>query len=151
MKTSTLIKNINQFIGVHRKNIAKIMEADGLYFGQHPILWDLLECGPETQTELVAHLNVTAPSITNSVKRLEKNGFLTKEICKDDLRKTRVCLTEKGEKAALRCRKEFAVLDQAAFTGMEPEELEKLNEYFVRMIRNIENYDAKAEELIPET
>ena len=139
MRTSVLIKSINRFSALHREKISKIMETQGLYLGQHPILWDLLTNGPETQAELVNHLGVSAPSITNSIKRLAKNGFVIKETDKTDLRKTRVQLTEKGERAALYCRREFAVLDEIAFQNLSADSREELNQLFQQMIQNLEN------------
>ena len=119
MQTSTLIKSINRFSALHKEKISKIIETQGLYWGQHPILWDLLNNGPETQAELVNHLGVSAPSITNSIKRLSK----------------------KGEFAALYCRREFAVLDEIAFHNLSDESREEVNRLFQQMICNLEHME----------
>ena len=141
MQTSTLIKSINRFSALHKEKISKIIETQGLYWGQHPILWDLLNNGPETQAELVNQLGVSAPSITNSIKRLSKNGFVTKQTDENDLRKTCIQLTEKGEFAALYCRREFAVLDEIAFHNLSDESREEVNRLFQQMICNLEHME----------
>lgn len=114
------------------------MVENGLHFGQHPILWDLLTYGSLTQVELAQHLEVSASSVNNSVRRLANKGFVVKKDDPEDLRKSHIFLTEKGRETAIRCQEKFHCLDQKLFRGMSDEELESLYTLFDRMIKNLE-------------
>lgn len=138
MKTSTIIKTINRFASLHREEIRKIMSEEGLHFGQHPIMWDLLTHDSLTQVELARHLGVSAVSINNSVRRLSKKGFVVKAADSTDLRKSHIFLTDKGRETAIRCQDKFQKLDQKLFQGMSDDELEALYVSFSRMIKNLE-------------
>lgn len=64
----------------------------------------LIECvgkGAEkgrTVSELAVDLNITRPSATVAVNKLEKKGYVTKTNCENDGRVVRVRLTHEGEK-----------------------------------------------------
>lgn len=137
MKPSDIIKIINRFSTLHRNRIQKIMEEEGLYFGQHPILWELLKNGSQTQVELARRLGVTTVTVNNSVRRLSKGGFIVKEEDPNDLRKTHIRLTEKGKESAVRCQNSFCELDQELFRGISETEMEVLYQMFGRMIQNL--------------
>lgn len=138
IKTSTLIKTINRFSSLHREEIRKIMSEEGLHFGQHPIMWDLLTHDSLTQVELARHLGVSAVSINNSVRRLANKGFVVKTADSTDLRKSHIFLTDKGRETATRCQSKFQQLDQKLFQGMSDNELETLYASFHKMIQNLE-------------
>lgn len=51
---------------------------------------------PIRLTDLAKQLDVSKPSATNMVKRLEKKGLVERLLCSDDARAKRVVLTEKA-------------------------------------------------------
>ena len=59
---------------------------DGLYAGQMPVLNYLAEHPGCTQVEMADFLQVSPASIALSTKRLQKAGYLTKEVDEDNLR-----------------------------------------------------------------
>ena len=84
---------------LHRKRIEAIINELGLFDGQFPILDVLDELGTASQKEVANKLHVSAASMTNSVKRLEKNGYLTCIVSSKDRRSHQLSLTEKGKEA----------------------------------------------------
>jgi len=64
----------------------------------------LIECvgkhGPDgcTVSEIAAGLNITRPSATVAVNKLEKKGYVTKIACEHDGRVVKVRLTREGKK-----------------------------------------------------
>ena len=67
----------------------------------------MLECigkrkGDAAITDIAQELDITPPSVTMAVKRLEKKGFITKDRSEEDGRRVRVRLTEEGRRAVYR-------------------------------------------------
>ncbi len=117
----------------HRKG----MGTDGLYFGQMPVL-DYVHAHPGcTQIEIADHLQVSPASIALSTKRLQKAGYLTKEVDLDNLRRKRLCLSEEGEKIRSRTREKMDLLDAWAFRGFSEEELSTLVSLVDRITMNL--------------
>ncbi|MGJ4850667.1 MarR family winged helix-turn-helix transcriptional regulator [Bacillota bacterium Meth-B3] len=54
-----------------------------------------------TVTDLAQELDITLPSVTVALKRLEKKGYVTKNRCSEDGRRVRVRLTGEGLRAEI--------------------------------------------------
>ena len=54
-----------------------------------------------TVTDLAQELDITLPSVTVALKRLEKKGYVTKDRCSEDGRRVRVKLTGEGQRAEI--------------------------------------------------
>lgn len=141
MKTSTVVKTIGKWHNLHREKIRKMLSKEGLYLGQHPILWELLNDGPHTQVELAQKLNVSVVTISNSVRRLADRGFVIKEADLTDQRKCKISITDNGKKAAVNCEKEFRKLEVKMFEGISQEDFYRLNDLFLQMTKNLEDYN----------
>ena len=121
----------------------KAVKALGLHYGQPLMLMILLDKQPLNQKDLAAYMNVTPASVTVSVKRMEKNGWITKTPSKEDLRCTTIRLTEKGERLALRCREEMERIEREKYIGFSLQEQEKLAEFYERMHENLKRLEQK--------
>lgn len=87
------------------------------------------EMGNPTLSELTLKLQITKPSTSVMLDRLEEHGFLQKVKSDSDRRSAHVHLTEKGDKAAhlhVDVHKRFAKLLTKQLTGSEKEILEVL-------------------------
>ena len=115
-------------------------EPDKLHPGQMRILIILAEEGCCNQRKLMRELCCSAASVATSVKRLEKSGYVKKEADPDDLRSTRIDLTETGRDLALesiRCMKKLEAIQLAGFSE---EELQQMVEFQSRMMENMERF-----------
>ncbi len=54
-----------------------------------------------TVTDIAQELEITLPSVTMALKRLEKKGFVIKDRCAEDGRRVRVRLSEQGRRAEI--------------------------------------------------
>lgn len=117
------------------------LAAEGLQdVGQPRILFLLQEevdCGLPAQRELAQHLQVSPATIANSLKSLERMGYITKQTDSRDGRKKRVAITEKGRDARRRCLAVFERLDNQLYAGFSPQELQQLKGYYRRMLDNL--------------
>ncbi|MBS4209194.1 MarR family transcriptional regulator [Bacillus sp. FJAT-50079] len=78
------------------KKINELLSPHGIYSAQWTVIYTLYMCGPLTQSELCNHLNVEAPTMTRSIRRLESADFVFRGEGKDKREKL-VTLTDKAK------------------------------------------------------
>ncbi|WP_294562110.1 MarR family transcriptional regulator [uncultured Traorella sp.] len=126
MEPKEIVKSITMFNRMHRWQTRKIMESEGLFYGQLPILETVRTKGCCTQREIATALNVTPPSVATSVKRLVKKGYLAKKTDEKDQRSTLITITESGNLKTQACRKKFDEMDERIFDALSDQECEGL-------------------------
>ena len=144
MENRETIKLLMEFNRLHRSQVQEIMESEGLYFGQLPILEVVHSLGCCTQKEIANKLKVTPPTVATSVKRLMKKGYLTKSIDENDQRNTLISITEEGKAKTCACRRKFDELDSKIFMSFAKDEKELLSNLLVKLNNSFEkeeNYD----------
>lgn len=110
-----------------RKNKIQSFAGDfSCRFGQFPLLGYVEGHEGCTQQEAAGAMNVSAPAVAVSVKRLQRAGFLKKEADPGNLRKSRLSLTDAGREIARTFRRNFDELDAAAFGCLSEEEAQSL-------------------------
>ena len=91
---------------LHGALMQEVLAGYGLHFGQPRILFTIDEMTGATQKELAKRLQITPASLAMSLKRLQKAGFLDKDVNGKDLRCNKICLTPKGRQAVTRCHQD---------------------------------------------
>lgn len=121
--------------------------------GQPRILFLLKESEADgvlpAQWELAQRLQVSPATIANSLKSLERLGYISKQPDAQDGRKKRVAMTEKGRDARARCGAIFRQVDRQLYAGFSPEEVQELHRYFQRMLDNMKAIGGTAEPSLP--
>lgn len=130
--------------------ILSALAAEGLQdVGQPRILFLLKESEADgvlpAQWELAQRLQVSPATIANSLKSLERLGYISKQPDSKDGRKKRVALTEKGRDARARCIAIFRRVDHQLYAGFAPQELQELNQFYQRMLDNLKAIGGTAE------
>lgn len=74
----------------HRALAADLLRPLGLHPGQELLLMFLWEHGPQRQTDLAEHVATDSASMTRTVQRLERAGFVRRRPSPDDRRVTLV-------------------------------------------------------------
>ena len=128
----------------HRLAVQAELNAAGLEKVGHPMLVSILQSADEdpegqfqAQRELADLLHVSPPAIANSLKCLERDGYVRREPWPEDARRNRVILTEKGAAAVQGCRNVFRRVSDRMMAGFSPEELEQLPQFQRRMLDNL--------------
>jgi len=122
--------------------VHKVLKGKELCKGQYPILEVISENEGCTQKYLADQLMVSPASIALSVKRLMKAGILKKDIDETNQRCHRVYLTEKGREVRKEACKLHQEIDRKTFDGFTPEEKDQLEEYFMRILNNLQGEDS---------
>lgn len=126
---------------LHRRMMEKSFEGTGLYRAQHRTLMFLATRKPNSQAELAKALEVSTATVTVSLKKLERDGYIEKTTQEDDTRAKFVKLTEKGEEIVGKSQEIFEYVDKRAIEGISEEELLVLQKCLKRMYKNLEEIE----------
>ena len=90
--------NLEKTARLLRRELAKRFRDQGLAVTpwQWILLYRLWEEEGLTQAELAERTVMDGPAVTRMIDVLERQRLVVRERCKDDRRKTRLCLTEQG-------------------------------------------------------
>lgn len=125
----------------HEYLLHKICNKYGIYRGQHHILMALEETQGLTQNELSMKINVAKASMTTSLNRMEKHGFVYREKSSQDGRCNRIYITEKGMEASHGCSQEIDTLKASLFSQIDKKELVQLNDFLKKLVDGLDNFE----------
>jgi len=128
----------------HRAAVQAELNAAGLGEVGHPMLLTILESGEEdqdgqcrAQRDLAELLHVSPAAVANSLKSLERSGYIRREPGRRDARCNQVILTEKGTQAVAGCRAVFQQVSSRMMDGFSPKDLQQLAQFQRRMLHNL--------------
>ncbi len=145
MEYKDLVHSLLSVSVIHRYRISKDAQKNGLYFGQPVILEYISNNNLCTQKELAGSLHISPPSAATSLKRMEKTGLIDRVADKEDVRKNRLSLTEKGRMALESFRETCKSTDEKMFKGFSREECEMLEDFLTRLYKNLETEEIAKE------
>ncbi len=130
----------------HRSAISAELAVRGLSEIGHPMLLTILETSEgsplrgtcSAQRDLAEMLHISPPAVSNSLKSLERGGYITREPGKEDARCIHVRLTDKGRKAVEGCREAFDAVTARMLAGVSEEERVLLMDLHQRMLKNLQ-------------
>lgn len=129
----------------HRaKNTAKDMYQEfDMNRSSAGVLFMLHKRKTMSQKELAKRLNVTAPSITSMIQKMEKSGYITRRTDEQDQRVMRLSLTEKGESLVQSVIDVSDRMEQILSEGMSLEERLLFRRLMLQINVNLDNYERK--------
>lgn len=128
---------VNYLSRLVRKSFNEVVAQQGLFSGQQDILFALVENEGITQSSLASQMNVAPATISVSVKRMEKNGFIIKKQDELDARIIRLYPTEKARLVPERIHAHMEALEKSICSGMTQEETEQLSDLLDLAINNL--------------
>ena len=137
-KLRTLIGSLNRAFITHRKFVLKKSQSFGHYVGQPQVLAYVRHNPGCTQTEIAEYLGVSSASIAFSTKRLQKAGYLMKQVNHLNMRCNKLYVTREGEDVLDRFKDVYDDMNLAMFEGFTVEELEQLMSFTERVNKNME-------------
>lgn len=141
-KMELLSRQLNQ---AHRQAVQAELASAGLGEVGHPMLLSILCSACEqdqdgkchAQRELAELLHISPAAVANSLKSLEKGGYIRREPGQTDARRNQVIVTEKGISAVNGCTQAFERVSQRMMSGFSPEEQEQLMAFQNRILENL--------------
>ena len=125
----------------HHTAVESLLSKNGLSGIGQPVILSILSQQKngtiESQKELARRLRVSPATMTVSLKSMERDGYVKKLSNAEDLRCKPITITEKGLRAAKLIDEVFETLDHGMYRDFSPEELQKISEFYRRMIENL--------------
>lgn len=121
-----------------------INRAKGMYqefdlnASQAGILFSLHQSSAMSQKELAESLNMTPPSITSAIQKMEKGGYIRRKADEKDQRVLRLSLTEKGESCIQSVKQVAEQMRKLIFYEMSEEEIQQFRKFLLRINENLE-------------
>ena len=137
-KLRNLIGSLNKAFVAHRKIFLKKSQSFGLYVGQPQVLGFVRRHPGCTQTEIADDLGVSSASIAFSTKRLQKAGYLMKQVNHLNMRCNKLYVTRDGEEVLDRFKDVYDEMNLEMFEGFTWEEIELLASFVERANNNME-------------
>ena len=123
----------------HFQQCARVLESLGIGVGQVPVLSLLMQNGAMPQRELAQEIHVTPATMSGTLKRMERDGLVTRSADPRDARVTQVRLSEKGRQLCNQALEYFCGSSSVLIKGFSKEETETLYGFICRMCRNLED------------
>lgn len=117
------------------------LHKEGLFAGQHELLVTLYHNPGITSSRLAKELDLSLATVSVSIKRLEKTGFVAKVKDDKDSRTTWLYLTDKGRAVHDSIRGTIMQAEATLVQGMTLEEIDAFRNYLKTAITNLGGSD----------
>lgn len=111
---------------LHIMRARQLFQEVGLYPGQELLLMHLWDAGPQRQSDLAAKFDTDSASMTRTVQRLERAGFVRRLPDPTDRRATLVESTPAGTALRTRVEQLWAELEALTIGNMSPDRQQRL-------------------------
>lgn len=135
----TVRRSISRASDLKHRRMHELFDELGLYPGQPRVLYALWDEDGLTQSELTARLNRSPSTITKTVQRMEKAGFVVRRSDESDERISRVVLTDAGRDIRPAVEEVWTRLDRQIFDGFSAEELSSFHSFLLRVCQNLQD------------
>ena len=122
---------------LHHRRAHTLLDALGLYRGQPPLLRVLWERDGRTLTELAQRLHLQPATITRTIQRTDRTGFVERRPDSLDQRVSRVFLTPAGWAIESDARHAKRTVEGETFAGLTGEERAWLRRSLTQMRENL--------------
>jgi DNA-binding MarR family transcriptional regulator len=112
-------------------DLRRELATQGIELWELELLACLLRAEPDHRLSagaLLKQLQLTSGAITNRVRRLELNGWVTRDLDPDDRRSVLVTLTPPGKKRALEVFSAKTETENTLLSGLPPADQHRLND-----------------------
>lgn len=120
-----------------RQKFNEAIASEGLFSGQQEILFAIAKNEGVTSSELASRTGVSAATISVSVKRMKKAGFIIKKPDENDARIIRLYPTEKAKAAPKNIRHRMDKIEVILKRGMTEDEALQFSKYLQLAIDNL--------------
>lgn len=120
-----------------RGNFRETLHAEGLFAGQHELIGMMYYNPGIAASALAKKLDLTQATVSVSLKRLEKVGFVKREIDESDSRVTKLFLTDDGKNVHKKIEEAIVTAEDKLVLGMTDEEIRQFRGLLLKGIHNL--------------
>jgi len=128
---------LSVLVKLYHINMKNSAQEIGLSWGQPQILMSLASKDMQTQKELCEFIRIKPASMTDILKRMERDELIDRIRDEKDLRSIRVCITEKGREKFQLFIDKGSSIDDVALLGFTDEEKNICLHYLGRILENM--------------
>lgn len=128
---------VNYLSRLVRRRFNEVIAEEGLFSGQQDILFAIVDNEGVTSSKLSSMAGVSAATISVSVKRMEKAGFIIKKADENDARISRLYPTKKARALPENIRYKMNALEETLCSGMSREDVLRFSSYLQLAIKNL--------------
>ncbi|MEI3325322.1 MAG: MarR family transcriptional regulator [Thomasclavelia sp.] len=136
-KTGFLIKQVHI---LQEQRLNRKFEHFGLTAAQTFTLVSLFKAREKNeklnQKDLERILDISNPTVTGILNRLEAKDLIRRVTCKHDARIRYIEVTKKAIELDKEIRKTFKEAEEQLVSSLTQEEIDRLNEYLIRILRS---------------
>ena len=133
-KPGLLINEISKLI---QDKLRRNSEELGFKTGYRQILRFLVHEDGVTQIDIARHAHFTAPTVSVTLKKMEDEGLIRRKTDKNDTRRTRVFITEKGREWESLLFEKVIDCENILMRGLSEDEADELCRLLKKVRENI--------------
>lgn len=141
-----LLMIMHQVIHLTKHQAVPLFREFDLKPGSAGILFTLNEFGSMSQRELADRVGIKPPSMTVALKKMERQGYVSRTPDDSDQRVTQIEMLEKGRKCVIMAKKAISEMEAALFNGFSQEEKMLFRRLMLQMHTNLIEYNGWSEE-----
>lgn len=131
------MKQFRRTDSLMKRTIEKRVSITGVYRSQHQLLMQIAHHPKSSQIEIAERLDISSAAVAVSLKKLEKGGYIKKDLDTTDNRINQIEVTEKGKYVVEKSHLIFEEIEKTIFEGFTEEEIEKTGELLERIYQNL--------------
>ena len=136
----TAMRKLTRVMRRHHAYVDRQIGDLGIHHGQHRMLIQLTNptISHPSQKELSEILGISPAAVATSLKRLEREGYVSRSTTDEDNRKNEIRITEQGLERVNKSRAVFEATDRALFAGFSPQEIRLFTSFLERLDDNLD-------------
>ena len=138
-KGNETIRCVNDTSFLFGKFVAKELESIGMRASYRHVMKPLMEADGLTQLDLVKITKLKAPTISITLRNMEREGIVRREKNDNDRRETHVFITDKGREMHAKVLEAFDKAEKAMLEGISDTELAAVEALMEKMTANLRN------------
>lgn len=132
-----LIKKYITIAKLHRSFLEEKLRRTGVYRSQHQILMCIHDHPGASQKDIACIYQASTATVAVSLKKLEKGGYIKRDVDEGDNRYNQIRITEKGERLVQQSICLFQRVEDSLFSGFTEAEFAELEGYLDRIRSNM--------------
>lgn len=136
-KGNDAIRSVNDASFLFGYFVGKELEKIGMRASYRHVMKPLMENDGLTQLDLVKITKLKAPTISITLRNMEREGIVRREKNDNDRRETHVFITEKGREMHAKILEAFDSAEKVMLAGISEKELSALGKTLAKMEENL--------------
>lgn len=136
-KGNEAVNSLNETSALFAEYVGKRLEAVGMRASYRHVMRPLMERDGVTQLDLVNTTGLKAPTISITLRNMERDGIVRREKNNNDRRETHVFLTDKGREMFKQAVAAYEEAEKVMLAGLSDKELKAIVELMGKMSANL--------------